>query len=249
MSLKLERFFDEQGRRVDGRAPDELRPVEVKCGVVKRANGSAYVRQGNTKVIVAVYGPRAVIPRHQELPGRALIRCQYQMLPFSTEERKQPAPTRREVEISKVVRDALKATVFTGNYPRTVIDIFIAVVNADAGTRCAAINAASVALADAGIALKDLTSSCAVGKVEGKLILDPCGVEDYYGEADVAIAIMPQSNEITLLQMDGRLTKEEFNKALNIVFEACRKIYVRQREALRERYVRIAEAVRGEERE
>lgn len=249
MTSKVERLFDDEGRRIDGRGLDELRPTKIQCGVIRRANGSAYVEQGRTKVIAGIHGPRGVIPKHQELPGRALIRCRYEMLPFSTEERKRPAPTRREIEISKFVREALRAAVLTENYPRTVIDVFVEIVNADAGTRCTAINAASVALADAGIALRDLISSCALGKVEGKLVLDPCGAEDNYGEADLALAIMPQFNEIALLQMDGRLTQTEFNESMNLVFEACRKIYVKQREALKKRYVRTTEAVKVEKSE
>lgn len=246
MTIRVKRLFDEEGRRVDGRDLNELRPIKIQCGIIDRADGSAYAEQGKTKALAAVYGPRGVVPRHQELPGRALIRCTYRMLPFSTEERKHPAPTRREVEISRFVREAMRTAVFTENYPRTAIDVFVEVLNADAGTRCASINAASVALADAGIALRDLISSCALGKVEGKLILDPCGVEDNYGEADLALAIMPQFNEIALLQMDGKLSRTELNEGMNLAFEACRKIYVKQKEALKERYVRTTEAVKGE---
>ncbi|MFQ6085313.1 MAG: exosome complex exonuclease Rrp41 [Candidatus Bathyarchaeia archaeon] len=238
-------LLDKEGKRVDGRGPNDLRPVRIECGIIKRADGSTLFEQGKTKVIAAVYGPRGVVPKHQEIPNRALLRCRYSMLPFSTEERKQPAPTRREIELSRVVREALEASIFTEKYPRTEIAVYVEVLNADAGTRCAAISAGSVALANAGIALRDLVSSCAVGKVEGKLVLDPCGEEDNYGEADLAVAMMPQFNEMTLLQLDGKLTREELNHGMEMAFEASRKIYVKQMEALKDQYVRVSEAVGG----
>lgn len=243
MKSEGHKFFDEKGRRLDGRALDELRAIKIECRPLKRADGSAYMEQGRTKLVVAAYGPRKVRLRFQELPDRAFVTCNYSMLPFSTAERKRPIPTRREYEISAVVGNALEAAIFTENYPRAGIDIYVVITNADAGTRCVSISAASVALANAGIALRDIVSSCAVGKVGGKLVLDPCGDEDNYGEADLALAIMPQLNEITLLQMDGQMTKDEFKKALDMALEACRKIYVEQKEALKGRYEQVTKAV------
>ncbi|MEM4534824.1 MAG: exosome complex exonuclease Rrp41, partial [Desulfurococcaceae archaeon] len=75
----------EDGTRVDGRKPDELRPVRITVGVLKNANGSALVEYGGTKVLAAVYGPREVLPRHIALPDRAVLRVRYHMAPFSTE--------------------------------------------------------------------------------------------------------------------------------------------------------------------
>ena len=77
------------------------------------------------------------------------------------------------------------------------------VLQADAGTRTAGINAAAVALADAGIPMKSMISSCAAGKVADTMILDPMKEEDNFGQADLPIAMTP-SGDITLLQMDGR---------------------------------------------
>jgi exosome complex component RRP41 len=73
------------------------------------------------------------------------------MAPFSVQERKSPAPSRREIELSKVIRESLQPSVFMEYYPRTMIDVFIEILQADGGTRCASITAASLALADAGI--------------------------------------------------------------------------------------------------
>lgn len=228
--------FIVKGKRLDGRAIDELRKIEIEAGVLKRADGSARLRWGDNKVVAAVYGPREVHPKHLERPDRAILRCRYNMAPFSVEDRKRPGPDRRSVEISKVTKEALEYVVFLNLYPRTAIDVFIEILQADAGTRCTGITAASVALADAGIPMRDLVPACAAGKVDGNIVLDLFSVEDNYGEADLPVAIMPRRGEITLLQMDGNFTQEEFKKAFNLAISGCEKIYEIQKEALRKKY-------------
>lgn len=224
------------GKRLDGRALDELREIKIQAGVLKRADGSAYVEWGGNKVMAACYGPREVHPRHEMKTDRAILRCTYSMAPFSVTDRKRPGPDRRSVEISLVTRHALEPVVFTNLYPRTAIDVFIEILQADAGTRCAGITAASVALADAGIPMRDLVPACAAGKVGGEVVLDPYEIEDNYGEADLPVAMIPRRNEICLLQMDGNFTQEEFEKALDLAVGGCMKVYELQKEALRARY-------------
>ena len=165
------------------------------------------------------------------------------MAPFSVEVRKSPAPSRREIELSKVIREALEPALFLEHYPRTAIDVFVEVLQADGGTRCASITAASLALADAGIPMRDLVAAVAAGKVDGILVLDLTDLEDKYGEADVPLAMMPGLNRITLLQMDGLLTPEEMKECIKLAMDGCRRIYDLQKKALRERYVRIRKEV------
>src|SRR5439155_22342968 len=88
------------GRRPAGRKPDELRPVRIEAGILRRADGSAYIEWGGNKVLAAVYGPREAHPRHLQDPARALVQCRYNMAPFSVSDRKRPGPDRRSVEIS-----------------------------------------------------------------------------------------------------------------------------------------------------
>ncbi len=165
------------------------------------------------------------------------------MAPFSVDERKSPAPSRREVELSKVIREALEPSIFVEYYPRTSIDIFIEILQADGGTRCAGITTASLALADAGIPMRDLVAACAAGKADGHLVLDLNDVEDKAGEADVPLALMPNLNAVTLLQMDGSLTIEEFEKAINLALDGCKQLYALQKEALKSKYVAVKEAL------
>jgi exosome complex component RRP41 len=102
------KLIDENGKRSDNRGIDDLRQIKITVGVVKNADGSAFIEFGKNKIIVAVYGPREVHPKHMALPDRCVLRCRYHMSPFSTDTRKNPAPSRREVEISKVIRESLE---------------------------------------------------------------------------------------------------------------------------------------------
>ena len=237
MNQKTEKLIDKKGLRLDGRKPDELRPIKLEVGVLSNADGSAYIEQGKNKILAAVFGPREMHPKHLALPDRMVLRCRYHMAPFSVQERKSPAPSRREVELSKVIRECLEPAIFMEYYPRTGTDVFIEVLQADGGTRCASITAASLALADAGIPMRDLVTACAAGRVEDTVILDLMDTEDKADGADVPVALMPNLNAITLLQMDGLLTLEDFESAVNLALEGCKKIYAMQKEVLKEKYV------------
>ena len=142
--IQTRNLIDESGRRTDGRTADELREIKINVGVVKNADGSAFIEFGKNKIVAAVYGPREVHPKHMALPDRCVLRCRYHMSPFSTDTRKNPAPSRREIEISKVMREALEPALMLEAYPRAAIDVFVEVLQADGGSRCAGITAASM---------------------------------------------------------------------------------------------------------
>ncbi len=243
MTKSEEKLIDKNGLRTDGRKPNELRPTKIEVGVISNANGSAYIEQGKNKILAAVYGPREAHPKHLAMPDRAILKCRYHMAPFSVDERKSPAPSRRDIELSKVIRQALEPSIFLEYYPRTSIDLYIEILQAHGGTRCAGITVASLALADGGIPMRDMTVACAAGKVDGQLVLDLSDIEDKKGEADVPIAYMPNLNQITLLQMDGQLTVPEFEEAIDIAMKGCKQLYEKQKEALKVKYV----AEEGEE--
>jgi len=224
------------GKRIDGRLPEQLREIEMKVGEIENADGSARVRFGNTEALVAVYGPRSLLPKFLQEADTAIVRVIYSMAPFSVDERKNPAPDRRSIEISKVTKEALSGAIFLEEFPRTVIDVYEYIIQADGSTRVTAINAASLALASAGIPMKDLVAACSVGKIGDVLIVDLNGKEDNYSESDMAIAMMPSKREITLLQMDGRLTKEEVLELVKKAEENCKKIYEMQKKVLLEKF-------------
>ncbi len=233
MKQRPERFFDETGRRLDGRLPDEMRPVDVKVGVLSNADGSALVSYGKTKVIAAVYGPREPPQRYTLLPDRASLFVRYHMAPFSTEERKNPAPTRREIELSKVIRESLEPVVLTELFPRTAIEVYVEVLQSDGGTRTASITAASVALADAGIPMRALVGGVAVGKVDGVVVLDLNEPEDNFGEADMPIAAAPDLGLVTLFQLNGVMTLEEVQRGVDMALKAITSIVEKEKQALK----------------
>lgn len=191
---------------------------------------------GNNKVLASVYGPREAHPRHLQESDSAILQVRYNMASFSVEDRKRPGPNRRSAEISKVTMEALKPAIFLTDYPRSSIDLNIEILQADAGTRCTGINAASLALADAGIPMRDLVVSVAAGKVDGKIILDLNKAEDNLGEADMPVAVMPRGKLVTLLQMDGDLTPDEFLQAMEMSMGVVDKLQEIQRNALITKY-------------
>src|ERR671910_2517995 len=229
-------LIDESGKRTDGRVIDELREVKINVGIIKNADGSALIEFGKNRIIAAVYGPREVHPKHMALSDRGVVRCRYHMSPFSTDTRKSPAPSRRETEISKVIREALEPALILEDYPRAAIDIFIEVLQADGGSRCAGISAASVALADAGINMRDLVAACAAGKVDEKIVLDINDTEDKEGGADMPVAYMPHLEQVTLLQLDGILSHEQFNECVDKAIRGCEIVYEIQRQGLMQKY-------------
>ena len=236
MTEETRKLIDENGIRTDGRRWDELRPLKIEVGVVRNADGSALIEWGKNKIIAAVYGPKEMHPKHLELADRAFLKCRYHMAPFSVDERKNPAPSRREIEISKVIREALQPALFLEDYPRTAIQIYVEVLQSDGGSRVAGITASALALADAGINMRDLVVGCAVGKVDGKIVMDLNDIEDKEGSGDMPFAFMPNLNQVTLLQLDGLFTHEEFKQALDLAKAGGLIVYKVQRDALLKKY-------------
>lgn len=232
-----EEYVGKDGKRIDGRKADEIRPVRIVAGPLKRADGSAYVEWGQNKAIAAVYGPREALPQHIQDPKKALVNFVYRMATFSVPDRKNPRPGRREIEISKVCSEALAKSIFLEKFPNTTIDIYVQVLDSNAGTRICALTAASVALADAGIPMRDLVSGVAIGKAGGHILVDVNKHEEDAPDAvDMPMAILPNTEEIVLFQMDGLLTKDEWSKSVDIGIKASKKIYELQKEALKKRY-------------
>lgn len=226
-------------KRLDGRGFDETRPVSAKAGVIKKADGSAYFKIGNTAAFAAVYGPREMNPKHMQDPKKGVLRCNYNMLPFSGTDRIRPGPSRRSKEISMVTVKALLPVVNLEDYPNAVVDVFIELTETDAGSRCAGICAAAIALADAGITMKDMVAAVSVGVIDHQIVIDLNGDEEHQHELDVAdipIAMVPSTGEVTLLQCDGKLTKDDLLKGIEKVTPVLKNIAEIQRKALKEKY-------------
>ena len=238
-------------KRHDGRAFDETRPIVAKAGVIAKADGSGYFKIGKTEAYAAVYGPREMHPKFLQDPRKGVLRCVYNMLPFSGQgERVRPGPGRRSREISMVTEKALQPVVNLDDYPNAVVDVYIELPQTDAGSRCAGICAASIALADAGIQMRDMVVAISVGKVEESIVVDLDYEEEAHdegtGAVDMPVAMVPSTGEITLLQMDGIISREDILAAIEFARPVFSRIAQIQRTAVRERYAASSAAALAE---
>ncbi|HII39402.1 TPA: exosome complex exonuclease Rrp41 [Candidatus Micrarchaeota archaeon] len=225
------------GKRVSGRGFSDLRNLKITAGVLKKANGSAMIEWGKNRILAAVYGPREVFPKHMTDPRKALINARYVMAPFSSmEEHGRSGPNRRSIEISKVAKHVFENNVLVHMFPKTMININMDVLQSDGGTRVAAVTAASVALVDAGIPVRDLVQGVSIGKIEGTQVSDLDKDEDNYGESDMPAIVSLRTGEVLLYQMDGKLTRVEVDTALSMIFEGAKIVREKQVEALRAKY-------------
>jgi exosome complex component RRP41 len=225
-------------KRSDNRKANELRKMSAQVGVIPNADGSAIFSFGKTVAIAAVYGPRKLHPQHMQNPCKGVLRCNYDLLSFSVSDRKKPGPSRRSKEISEVTGWALEPVLDLKSFPNTVIDVQIYILQADAGTRTAGINAASLALAQAGIPMKNLVCSLAIGKLDKDLVVDITKEEEDFdkgeGATDFAVAMIANSDEFTLMQMDGKIQPERIKETLELARKACDEIYNFQKKVLKE---------------
>lgn len=232
----------DNGKRLDGRSVDEMRHVRIEAGILEEADGSAYIEWGGNKIICGVYGPRECIPRFAASPYQALVKCRYMMSPFSSaEEHGRSGPSRRSTELSKVIREVFENVIMAEKFPNTQIDIYIDVLQAEGGTRTASITVAAVALANAGIPMKDMVSAVALGKADGEILVDLGKAEDNLGQSDLPIAFSHRNKDILLLQMDGLLTPDEIIKMLEMSEKAEEELHRIQAESLVTLYEKTGE--------
>jgi len=224
-------------KRIDGRKFDELRPIRAEVGVIPNADGSALFAHGDTIAIAAVYGPKPLHPAHMQKPNRGIIRANYNMLPFSVNERARPGPSRRSKEISMITENALSSVVNLEKFPGTVIDVEIMILQANASTRCAGINAAAMALAHAGIEMKEMIASVSIGKLDKTIITDITKKEEDYtegeGATDIPFTLTSRGNMVAHLQLDGKIQTTRFMEAYDAAVVACKKINKYQERALK----------------
>jgi ribonuclease PH len=190
--------------RNDGRAPDELRPITIEPGFMSTATGSALISVGGTKVICTASGQESV-PRWMAGKGRGWVTAEYGMLPASTGDRKQRDVTKgrpdgRTVEIQRLIGRSLRGVVdFEALGERTVY-LDCDVLEADGGTRCAAITGAYVALhlalkkwVDEGkltaVPLSQSVAAVSAGMVDGVPLLDLDYSEDSTAEVDANVVM------------------------------------------------------------
>jgi ribonuclease PH len=181
--------------RHDGRAPGELRLVAMERGFVRNSPGSVLYRAGGTTVLVTAHLSNKV-PPFLEGKGVGWLTAEYAMLPGSTPARKSRGPDGRATEIQRLIGRSLRAVVDTKALGPWTVHVDADVIEADGGTRTAAITAAFVAVADAlrnrfgpaaGTLLHDSVAAVSTGLVSGAPVLDLDYVEDSAAEVDLNV--------------------------------------------------------------
>ncbi|CAH0390001.1 unnamed protein product [Bemisia tabaci] len=221
-------LISDQGLRVDGRRAGELRRIRCKLGVYDQPDGSAYLEQGHTKVLAAVYGPHQIRgSRTKALQDSVVINCQYSMATFSTGERKKrPRGDRRSTEMTMLLKQAVSAVIKAELYPRSQIDVFLEVLQADGGNYCACVNAATLALIDAGIPLREYVVACTASLANGKVpLVDISHLEETMGGPNLTVAALPLSGQIAVMEMSQRFHIDHLEEVTQLALQGCRDIY------------------------
>jgi ribonuclease PH len=206
-------------KRPDGRAYDALRPIEITVGVSKFAEGSCEIRFGDTEVLCLATVTDSV-PRHLIGKDEGWVTAEYAMLPRSTPERSQREsiagrPGGRTFEIQRLVGRALRSAVDLKALGSRSVTIDCEVIQADGGTRTAAITGGYIALAHAlrhftPKPLRKNVAAVSVGFVQGELVLDLPYAEDSIADADVNVVA---TGEGELIEVQGTAERRPFSRA------------------------------------
>ncbi|KAH8308026.1 exosome complex component RRP41 [Drosophila kikkawai] len=218
-------LLSEQGLRLDGRRPHELRHIKCKLGVFEKPDGSAYMEQGNTKVLAAVYGPHQAKGKKTE-SNDVVINCQYSQATFSTAERKnRPRGDRKSLEFKMYLQQSLSAAIKSELYPRSQIDIYVEVLQADGANYAVALNAATLALIDAGICLNEFIVACTASLSKANIPLtDISHIEEVSGGPMLTVAALPNAEKIAFIEMSERFHIDHLETVIETAMAGCREI-------------------------
>ena len=229
---KRSEFLSPEGFRLDGRRASEIRNLQCRLGGVLQADGSACVEMGNTKVLASVQGPHEAARRNVTAQDRAVITCEVCTMPYATGEHKSVAHgDRGATEIAAAVRRIFESVVQAQLYPRSQIDVSIVILQNDGGIRAAAVNATTLALIDAGIALEDFVCSCSAGLIHGTLLLDMNAQEDGAG-AELCVGILPSIERVSYVQLESKVPLSATEEVVSYAMQGCTQVYSIMRDAV-----------------
>jgi ribonuclease PH len=228
--------------RADGRAPDELRPVTFELAVQRHPAGSALVSFGATRVLCAASEEQGA-PRWRA--RRGWVTGEYAMLPGSTSERsrrERSGPGGRSKEIERLIGRSLRAVVDLDRLPDVTVAVDCDVLEADGGTRTAAITGGWVALAQAlralghGDAITGQVAAVSVGIVDGEVRLDLPYEEDVRADVDMNVVATADGR---LVEVQGTAEQQPFDRGqldrmLDLALAGCGELFARQLAALEE---------------
>jgi len=235
--------------RPDGRAADALRPLRIETGVLKFAEGSALIELGDTRVLVAASVDNRVPPFKKD-SGEGWLTAEYSMLPRATHTRSQREvtqgrPSGRTAEIQRLIGRSLRAAVDLTRLPERTLTLDCDVLQADGGTRTAAVTGAYVAavLALGRLLLtreistwpiRDQVAAVSVGVLRGVPLLDLEYVEDQVAEVDMNVVATPAGS---LIEIQGTgekrsFRREEMDALVDLAFKGIRELAEAQNAAL-----------------
>ncbi|KAK2577485.1 hypothetical protein KPH14_003583 [Odynerus spinipes] len=219
--------------REDGRAHNERRGVFLKTGIVSQAKGSAYIEMGDTKVVCSVFDPRE-IPNKNEYCTQGELFCEFKFAPFSCNKRKIHQQDAEEKEYSLILKRALEPAVCLNEFPNFQVDVYATVLDNGGSSLAAAITAASLALANAGVPMFGLVTASTVAVYNDMLLLDPTDREELCCTGNTIIsgshgiimqASLPQHGQISEFFLVGSLNMKHVTNAIEMIKEANKDIY------------------------
>jgi ribonuclease PH len=230
--------------RRDGRRPDELRPLEIEVDYLEQPNGSALISAGKTRVLCTASITEGV-PRWLMGKGKGWMTAEYGLLPASTGERTQREASSgkqkgRTVEIQRLIGRSLRAVTDLGALGERTLWIDCDVLQADGGTRCAAISGAYVASRRAldrfglGKALTDSVAGVSLGIVDGEPLLDLDYSEDSRAEVDLNVVMSGDGRliEVQATAEGERYTREQLDELLDLAAAGIEEIAEAQQRAV-----------------
>lgn len=236
-------LISDEGYRQDGRKSHDLRKIKCKLGVYAQADGSAYLEQGLTKVLAAVYGPHEITRNKSQAPAdKVFINCQYSTATFSGYERKfRPRGDRKSHEFTQLLRKTFESLVMTDAYPHSQLDIFCEILQSDGGNLSACINAASLALIDAGVPLKSYAVSCTCACYNNVVVADANRAEETKANtALITLAISPKNDDIVLLELNSKMHAEQLENAIDEAIRGCKAVHEVLDQAVRDHVTNVA---------
>jgi len=238
-------ILNDGGYRSDGRRQHELRDITIDLSTQGHADGSALVTHGLTQVLVSVFGPREAKMRSQTIHNRANINVEFNIAAFSTgERRKRSRGDKRILELAAAIKSTFEPVIQTHLYPRSQIDIYVQVLQQDGGLLSASINAATLALINAGIPLIDYVCAVSSGVHSTQALLDLTTLEEN-DVPNMTVAVMPRTGKATLVTLETRLHVDRFEEIFRLACDAGKVVHKEMRRAVKEKTGDLIRAMGG----
>jgi exosome complex component MTR3 len=223
-------------RMSDQLSSQTVRPISIHLHPVSQSSGSCVLEAGNTKVICAVYGPRARRPvpgQKTEFTGSGVLEVDATYAPFALRNAEADVDGKKASRLALAVRTALEASVQLHRFPKSALDVYLIVLEDDGSVASAAITCASLALACAGVEMYDLVASvslCKLPQQPARWVLDPTAEQEAQAVGTVFVSVMPARELVTGFDAQGpTMDAPEISSALALGIAQCSALGVAMR--------------------